>query len=249
MGRTDNIVLNSDVIRMGQNQEQKSKRNLSIYDIGGILGTEAGHFGGMPATARLLEIMEINPMEDKRWLEIGCGSGTTSCFIAERFPQLQVIGIDLSKQMIASAKKRAQKNQLSNAEFLVANAHNLPFKDNFFDVVIAESATGVIPDKSRLLREYLRVLKPGGKFGNIDGFLTSEAAPEVGTKISELMTGVIGSSIAIRTSQEWKDLFRDAGFSNIRTEESRQDVLPFTTTKVIRKTYVDLKDTSALRNV
>ena len=53
----------------------------------------------------------------------------------------------------------------------MVDALKLPFEDNTFDIVYAESVTGIIPDRQSALREYLRVVKKGGLVGNIDYFI------------------------------------------------------------------------------
>jgi ubiquinone/menaquinone biosynthesis C-methylase UbiE len=216
----------------------KEASELSIYDIGGLLGTEAGHFGGTNGTEKLIEMLPLEENHKIRVLEIGCGTGTTSCTIARRFG-CKVTGIDLSPQMINAAKKRAKKLQLTNINFKVANALNLPFEDNLFDIVIAESATGVIPDRQMVLAEYIRVTKEGGTIGNIDGFLTQEAPQEVENMLRELIMGAVGTtkSFHIPTLEQWKKLFEEAGITKIKTFKSQEKVLDFTSLKVMRKTY------------
>lgn len=83
-------------------------------------------------------------------LDICCGEGYYSAFVAERLPQMNVYGFDLSKEMIRLAAKRK-----SNAQFFVANMKKIPFADESFDVVLHLFA----PFNSS---EFARVLKKDG---------------------------------------------------------------------------------------
>ena len=72
--------------------------------------------------------------------------------------------------MIEMARERAKKLNLEDiATFRVADAKNLPFEDNTFDVVFAQFVT-VLLDKEKALAEFMRVLKPGGYLGVIEIF-------------------------------------------------------------------------------
>jgi ubiquinone/menaquinone biosynthesis C-methylase UbiE len=94
-------------------------------------------------------------------LEIGCATGFTSCMIANEYG-CHVIGIDLSEINIEKAIERAEKLELLNVEFQVADAMNLPFEDNSYDVVFGVAITALLPDKEQALSEYMRVVRPGG---------------------------------------------------------------------------------------
>ena len=96
-------------------------------------------------------------------LDVGCGTGAA----VRVFGQIvggsgKVIGIDNSKTMIAEAKKRSRLKQLP-ISFRIADAHHLPFSDNYFDRVFALRVFEIIEDPVQALREMLRVTKPGGR--------------------------------------------------------------------------------------
>lgn len=101
-----------------------------------------------------------------RVLDVGCGSGNTACLIAQQYGSL-VHGIDISEVMIAKAKERARRRGLMDRlEFRIADAFQLPFKDDSFDVVIVESVlTPLSGDKKQALVEMVRVVRPEGRIG------------------------------------------------------------------------------------
>lgn len=80
-------------------------------------------------------------------LEIGCGVGITACYLA-REVGCSLTSVDLSEQMIAWARKRAQREGLTDrVTFCVANAQDLPFAEAIYDAVISRSVTAFAADK------------------------------------------------------------------------------------------------------
>jgi tocopherol O-methyltransferase len=96
-------------------------------------------------------------------LDVGCGIGGSSLYLAEKFGA-RVTGITLSPVQANRAKERAQAAGLAaNTDFQVANALDMPFADNSFDLVWSLESGEHMPDKQKFLQECYRVLKPGGK--------------------------------------------------------------------------------------
>ncbi len=93
-------------------------------------------------------------------LDIGCGNGRDSIFLAKK--GYSVIGIDITPKAIILAKKN--KNKVKNLKFIVADAEKLPFKDESFDGVYS---IGVFhcTNLNKSLKEAVRVLKEGGVGG------------------------------------------------------------------------------------
>ncbi len=118
------------------------------------------HLGGFKATHDLLKLCHIDDLT--RVLDVGSGPGTTACMIVEEYGS-QVVGIDFSELMVLKAKDRALKLGLeSNVSFQVADATELPFGDEEFDVAIFESVLTAIEDKTSAMKEACRVVKSGG---------------------------------------------------------------------------------------
>ena len=105
----------------------------------------------------------------KRILEVGYGVGMTSWRLAKEY-DCYLVGVDLSEEMIAWSKKRAEREKATDrTEFRVANTEQLSFEDNNFDIVLSESVTAFPEDKQKVVNEYARVVKPGGFVGMNEG--------------------------------------------------------------------------------
>lgn len=98
----------------------------------------------------------------KRILDVGCGIGGTSRFLAQTFPDAEVIGITLSPQQVERATELAKEAGLTNVKFAVVNALDMSFADDTFDLVWGCESGEHMPDKKKYVEEMTRVLAPGG---------------------------------------------------------------------------------------
>jgi tocopherol O-methyltransferase len=97
-------------------------------------------------------------------LDVGCGIGGSSLYLAQKF-NAQAMGITLSPVQASRATQRAQEARLgTEVQFQVADALDMPFADDSFDLVWSMESGEHMPDKEKFLKECYRVLKPGGTF-------------------------------------------------------------------------------------
>jgi len=97
-------------------------------------------------------------------LDLGCGAGLDLYFYAQAVgAQGKVYGLDISDAMVARAKENMKKTSVENAEIRRGESDDLPFGDNFFDVVASNGIYNLSPDKEAVMRQVYRVLKPGGR--------------------------------------------------------------------------------------
>jgi tocopherol O-methyltransferase len=98
-------------------------------------------------------------------LDIGCGVGGSSRFLAQACPNSRVTGVTLSPVQQARATEMNKKAGLDDVvEIRVENALRLPFEDNTFDLAWSLESGEHMPDKKVWLAEVKRILKPGGTF-------------------------------------------------------------------------------------
>jgi len=96
-------------------------------------------------------------------LDVGCGIGGTSRYIAKKFPSASVTGITISPEQQRRATALATERGVSNAKFELCDALDMKYEDNTFDLVWACESGEHMPDKVKYVEEMARVLKPGGR--------------------------------------------------------------------------------------
>jgi len=170
------------------------------------------HFGGLNGTEELAGLCHIG--EGAYVLDVGCGAGVTSCFLARRYG-CRVMGVDIRARMVERSEERARREGVANrVEFRVADAQDLPFEDDLFDAVITESVTSFPKDKHRAVNEYVRVTRPGGYVGLAEStWLKVPPPPELVAWASQ----DVGACVQPLTSDDWAGLLENAGLQDITT--------------------------------
>lgn len=151
-----------------------------------------------------------------RLLDVACGSGGVACFISSCI-NAQVVGIDINEHAIEAASERAHAAGLHrNVQFKVADGSQpLPFPDEVFDAVFCNDSINHLPDRSAVLQEWHRILRPKGKVLYTDpivvtGMLTNE---EMATRSS------IGFFL-FTPVEENERLLEQAGFTLLKKENA-----------------------------
>lgn len=175
---------------------------MDYMDLLSRLGVASAHPGGFKASIRLLE--QVIQPGDLRILEVGCGTGKSACYLAKK--GLRVTALDQHPIMLEKAKKRAEKEGITAIDWVQGNVQSLPFEDESFDVVFAESVT-IFTDIAKSLKEYHRVLKPKGRLLDREMVLFEEM-PE---SIYKEITGFFKVD-KILTMDEWLNLLHQTGF-------------------------------------
>ncbi len=105
------------------------------------------------------EVVQFEKWQGKQVLEIGCGLGTDAINFARA--GAHYTGVDLTERSIELVERRFAYEHLSG-DLRVADAENLPFADNTFDLIYSHGVLHHTPDTQRAINETHRVLKPGG---------------------------------------------------------------------------------------
>jgi arsenite methyltransferase len=153
-------------------------------ELANVPDTAVESFAGV---ANPWQLGRLEPGE--RVLDIGSGAGTDSLVAAQMVgPAGRVVGIDMTPEMLAKARRAAGELGAENVEFLEAEAERLPFDDSSFDVVISNGVIDLIPDKDAVFAEIFRVLQPGGRIQLADVTIQRPVSEEGRRKI-DLWTG------------------------------------------------------------
>ena len=165
------------------------------------IGASSAHPGGIAATVR--QLAAYPPPPGSRILEVGCGTGTTACYLAAQ--GYDVVAADLHARMIEKARIRAARNRVQ-VDFRVADVCDLPFADGTFDLVLIESVTNFC-DAKAAMAECCRVLRAGGQLFDRE-MMVDAAVPEDGLR--KLMHYFRMPQIMHR--EAWLALLRRCGF-------------------------------------
>lgn len=196
-----------------------------LLDILAKTGVSYLHPGGKKSTAYL--ISKIKPVSGMKILEIGCGTGATLADLSLN-TGVHLYGADISEQMLKTAQQRLNYCGISSVNLKsIQPDGKLPFEDNFFDAVYAESVLGIIeqPALSVLVAEISRVVKPAGAFFSVDAVWALNTPKE---KISEVNNrclkdfGIIQSNGSLAAPNEWENLFSQSGFVNVASIEIKE---------------------------
>jgi SAM-dependent methyltransferase len=146
-------------------------------------------------------------------VDLGSGGGF-DCFLAAK--QVgetgQVVGVDMTPEMIAKARINAEKMGTKNVEFRLGEIEHLPVADNSTDLIMSNCVINLSPDKLSVYREAYRILKPGGRLSISDVLATAKLPDEVQKNLA-LVAACVGGAA---TFEDTEKILKEAGFQNIK---------------------------------
>jgi SAM-dependent methyltransferase len=179
---------------------------------------------GLPESAVLASLGCGNPTalielrEGETVLDLGSGGGIDVLLSAKRVgPTGKAYGLDMTDDMLALARENQLQAGAANVEFLKGEIENIPLPDNSVDVVISNCVINLSADKSRVLREAFRVLRPGGRFAVSDVVVRGEV-PESVRQSMMLWVGCIAGALE---ENDYRARLVAAGFADVDLEPTR----------------------------
>jgi len=185
---------------------------------------------GLDERWRRRAIALLAPPPGGRILDLCCGTGDVVFHLLRTDPTLDVTGVDFCAPMLECARARAPREARGKAEFVEGDAMSLPFADDTFDGATMGFSLRNVVDVDAVLREVLRVIKPGSRFVNLD---VSKAPNKLWKRafdlyfygIVPLVGGIVGGSKQAYTylpnslthhpnAIELRDRFARAGFAD-----------------------------------
>ncbi len=148
-------------------------------------------------------------------VDLGAGGGF-DCFLAAKQvgESGKVIGVDMTPDMLTTARMNAEKMGAKNVEFRLGEIEHLPVADNSVDIIMSNCVINLSPDKLSVYRDAFRVLKPGGRLAIAD-IVATAPLPEKVQKDMALVSACIGGAATI---DDTKEMLREAGFVEIKVE-------------------------------
>ena len=152
-------------------------------------------------------------------LDLGSGGGF-DCFLAanEVGETGQVIGVDMTPEMISKARANAGEAGYTNVEFRLGEIENLPVADGVVDVIISNCVINLSPEKFKVFQESFRVLKPNGRLAISDIVAIAEL-PQQAKDDKELFTSCISGAEPI---VEIESMLKSAGFESIKINKENE---------------------------
>lgn len=161
--------------------EQVYRRYARFYDLA---------FGAVfqPGRRKIVECMDCSMGE--RILEVGVGTGLSLTL----YPKgVEVVGIDISRDMLARAQARKTRYGLENVvQLSVMDGEDMGFEDNSFDKVVAMYVASVVPNPERLVNEMRRVCKPNGLIAFVNHFRSRNPVLGACERLLAPLSGQIG---------------------------------------------------------
>jgi len=192
---------------------------LGYYDFMGYMGVPFFNIGGAASMDRLAELCHVDG--DAVVLDVGCGTGGNSCYLAEKYG-CRVVGVDIAEHMIRYAEKRVEEMGLTDrVSFQVGDAYGLDFPEDSFDAVLTVFTSQFL-DPARAFPEFHRVLKEGGRLGINEMYRADQVPPEsvervdYGERVFRELTDL---PFTLRSPSVWREAFAAAGFTDVVVEE------------------------------
>lgn len=183
-------------------------------------GEDIGQTGWMTPEEQDEFLSWLDLMEDARLLDVACGSGRASLRIV-RTTSWRVHGVDLNAEAVETARSLAAAEGLSErSSFQRLDAtQQLPFDAGSFDAIVCIDAVPHLPDRERLLRDWSRVLKPGGRILYTDPVVIT--GPVTDEEIA--LRSSIGPYVFVPAGENERSV-REAGLELLRSEERTEEV-------------------------
>lgn len=207
-----------------------SSEHAGVRSVAEAFGYSAEELAAIPAEANMglscgnpTATANLKPGEVV--VDLGCGGGMDVFLAATKVgPTGKAIGIDMTADMIARATKNAERGPngqpYSNVEFHLATIDDLPLSDSSVDCVISNCVINLAPDKPAVLREIVRVLKPGGRVAISDIALKQPLPPEIASDVMAFV-GCIAGAVLI---EDYREMLVAAGFNAIQIVDEKSDL-------------------------
>ncbi len=160
-------------------------------------------------------------------LDAGCGQGVVACYLAQHY-DVDIVGITVTPREVVSATKMAKKHNLSDkVRFEFADYSETGFANGVFDRIYTTETLSHAVDLEKVLREFMRLLKPGGKLVCVEYEFDFDKNQQVMKKIADFIYnygaifGVYQFSVG-----NFRRLLRKVGFSDVKEDDWTSKMLP-----------------------
>jgi arsenite methyltransferase len=187
------------------------------------LGYDSAELAAIPEGADLglgcgnpLAMLDLR--EGETVLDLGSGGGI-DCFLAARRvgPTGHVIGVDMTPEMIARARRNATAAGIANVEFRLGEIEHLPVADSSVDAVISNCVVNLVPDKAQVFADAFRALKPGGRMSVSDIVVLGDVPLAIRDSVDAYVACLSGAILR----DDYLRLIEEAGFTGASVTEAK----------------------------
>jgi len=152
-------------------------------------------------------------------LDLGSGAGADVLISARRVGETgRAIGLDMTDEMLELARANAHAAGVTNVDFIKGHIEDIPLPDATIDVVISNCVINLAGDKTKVLSEAARVLRPGGRFAVSD--VIADPGMDAATRADVAQwTGCIAGAL---TRREFEDALQAAGLVDVQVLETHR---------------------------
>ena len=203
-------------------EREKTARAMSAFWDKSALTYDKRHELADKPTWQKLLASYIGEDKSVKILDVATGTGMIAHMLAA-YGYTDVTGADLSEGMMHVAIHRAREDKL-RIEYIYANALELPYEDASLDVVISSRLLWTLSEPENAIREWLRVLKPGGRLIAINELEEEGIRSRSFDEPESYIGGGVSAasfSFANASTEQILDTFRKAGVSDVRVENMR----------------------------
>jgi SAM-dependent methyltransferase len=213
------------VARSGLSSDQRG-----VHAVAEAFGYTAAELASIPAEANMglscgnpTATANLRPGEVV--VDLGCGGGLDVFLAAAKVgPGGKAIGIDMTEDMLALARRNAAKanngHGLQNVSFHLATIDNLPLPSASVDCVISNCVINLAPDKPAVFSEIARVLKPGGRLAVSDNALKKPLPAEIADDLMAYVGCIAGAMLIA----DYRQQLLEAGFAAVEILDTGADL-------------------------
>jgi MPBQ/MSBQ methyltransferase len=162
------------------------------------------------ASENLMEqLLSFIPLKKGRILDVACGKGATTRYLLTYYSPERVTGINISKKQLQMCRVNAP-----GCKFLLMDATELAFGDNYFDNIICVEAAMHFNTREKFLCAAWRVLRPGGRL------VLSDTLHQKPTRAEAMIIPAVNY---VKSREEYKNLYARAGFEEINIVDATQE--------------------------
>jgi ubiquinone/menaquinone biosynthesis C-methylase UbiE len=183
-------------------------------------------------------------------LDCGCGPGSITLGIAERVGHGTVVGVDISESQVERGRQSAAVREIINVSFREGSAYELPFPEASFDAVFSHALLEHLREPARALREFRRVLRPGGRVGisgpDWDVFLYSPPWEKLTAAIRAYTDIQNRNGGDTRLGRKLVELLIDTGFVEVKAQARYENYESLDTISEVIASELDSSGETAL---